>query len=118
LFGRQAPSEEGVGEEDVAVDEAEGAQGNLCVEPEELLHQLETRLDALHAEREDLDDRIVFFIGVDRDLQYRRTVLEVEVAVISVIEVLFGELIEVSLDLTVDLLLTLRMELLGSRSGH
>ena len=47
-------------------------------------------------------------IRIDRDLQHRRAVLEIEVAVLGVVEVFVDELIEIRLDLPVDLFLTLR----------
>src|ERR1043166_8879905 len=109
LLGTQAAPEERVGEEDVAAVHAESTEEDFRVEAEELLHQIERRLHALHAEREDFDDGVVFLVRLDRDLENRRSVLEIKVAVLRVVEVLVHQLVEILLHLPVDFLLALRM---------
>jgi len=93
-------------------------QRNLGIELQELLCQFERRLDSLHAEREDFDDRIVVFVRTDRDLQNRRSVFEVEVAMLGIVEVFVDELVEVRLHLPVHFLLALRVEPFFARGGH
>src|SRR4051795_633061 len=100
-------------------DHAERAERDFRVDLEQLAHQLEGWLDALDAEGEHLDHGVVFLIWLDGDLEHRRAVLQVEVAVFGVIKMFVDQLVEIRLHLPVDFFLAGGVErFLALRRSH